>query len=173
MVEIFFKLHTTSIPIGFLTLTESSGSDDRLPLGYSLPDFQQIWRNFLTSLPLFFSQPGRKGVDTKKKIIVQDFWAKKKIWYYHAIGYLINPQLWATLDGWYSWYGFPPTEKFYSLAKFKIRRQFWRFWKSDYFGRFFASISLVTTPFIVKIKHKHNLLTLYIAVKDKYQEIFE
>ena len=47
------------------------------------------------------------------------------------------------------------------------------FEKVDYFGRFFTSISLVTTPFIVKIKHMHNLLTLYIAVKDKYQEIFE
>jgi len=64
-------------------------------------------------------------------------------------------------------------KNFTQLLIFKIMRQFWRFWKSDYFGRFFASISLVTTPFIVKIEHKYNLLILYIAVKDKYQEIFE
>ena len=73
--------------------------------------------------------------------------------------------------GWYSRYCFPPTENFYSTAHFKIIRHFWRFWKSDYFGIFFSSISLVTTPFIVKIEHKYNLLILHIAVKDKYQEI--
>ena len=32
-------------------------------------------------------------------------------------------------------------------------------------------MSLVTTPFIVKIEHKYNLLILHIAVKDKYEEI--
>ena len=47
------KLHTTSIPIRVLTRTKSSCSDDRLPLGYLLPDFQQIWRNFLKSLHFF------------------------------------------------------------------------------------------------------------------------
>ena len=54
-------------PMGVLTRTECSYSNDRLPLGYSLPDFQQIWRNFFTSLPLF-SQPGRKGVDTGETV---------------------------------------------------------------------------------------------------------
>ena len=33
-------------------------------MDYSLPDFQRIWSNFLAGLPLFFSLPGRKGVDT-------------------------------------------------------------------------------------------------------------
>ena len=33
-------------PIGVLTRTKSSHSDLRIPLGYLLPDFQQIWSNF-------------------------------------------------------------------------------------------------------------------------------
>ena len=36
-----------SKPIGVLTRTKSSCSDERLPIGYSLPDFQLIWSNFL------------------------------------------------------------------------------------------------------------------------------
>ena len=48
-------------PIGVLTRTGCSYSDDRLPLGYLLPDFQQLWRTFYKSLPLFFfhHQEGR------------------------------------------------------------------------------------------------------------------
>ena len=51
-----------------LTHTQSSCSDDRLPIGYLLPDFQPIWRNFFDSL----SQPGRKGVDTLGGLPPQD-----------------------------------------------------------------------------------------------------
>ena len=41
-------------PIGVLTRTKSSCSDDRLPLGYLLPDFQPHRSNFFVRLPLFF-----------------------------------------------------------------------------------------------------------------------
>ena len=58
-----------SKPIRVLTRTKSSCSDERLTNAKALPDFQQIWRNFFTSLPLFFfSQPGRKGVDTGETV---------------------------------------------------------------------------------------------------------
>ena len=39
-----------SKPIRVLTRTKSSCSDERQPISYSLPDFQQIWRTFFTSL---------------------------------------------------------------------------------------------------------------------------
>ena len=55
-------------PIGVLTRTKSSCSDDRLPLGYLLPDFQPHRSNFFVRLPLFFSPPGRKGVDTGETV---------------------------------------------------------------------------------------------------------
>ena len=142
-----------------------------------MPNFHLISRIFLSSLHFFFTTR-LKGVDTRKinlpsnrssLIIVLKSWPQEH-WFNN------NNQAAKDLSlvyAWYFRYCFPPTEKFYSIANFKIMRQFWRFWKSDYFGRFFASISLVTTPFIVKIEHKYNLLILYIAVNDKYQEIFE
>ena len=44
--------------------------DDRLPIGYSLPDFQQIWSNFkieIFQLQMNFeSQYTHKSVDTQK-----------------------------------------------------------------------------------------------------------
>ena len=73
-------------PIRVLTVTKSSCSDERQPIGFLFPDFQQLGKTFLTSLPLFFftvnftgvdpyggaslplecRRPGRKGVDTGK-----------------------------------------------------------------------------------------------------------
>ena len=59
-----------SKPIRVLTRTKSSCSDERLPIGYLLPDFQPIWSNFLnhfTSVHFTSVQlpwPGTKGVDT-------------------------------------------------------------------------------------------------------------
>ena len=45
-----FSSSNRSKPICVLTRTQSSCSDDRLPIGYLLPDFQPIWRNFFDSL---------------------------------------------------------------------------------------------------------------------------
>ena len=64
LVEIFFKLQTTSIPIGALTRAKSSCSDGLLPIGYLLRDFQPNRRNFIIhSLPPA-PRPERNGVDT-------------------------------------------------------------------------------------------------------------
>ena len=58
----YFSTSNRSKPIGVLTRTKSFCRDDRLPISYSLPDFQLIWSNFLAGLPLFFfSLPGRRG----------------------------------------------------------------------------------------------------------------
>ena len=52
-------------PIRVLTRTKSSCSDDRLPLGYLLPDWQPHRSNFVIHLPPL---PGRKGVDTGQTV---------------------------------------------------------------------------------------------------------
>ena len=56
-----------SKPIRVLTRTKSSCSDERLTNAKALPDFQQIWRNFFTSLPLFFHNQAWRGSTRKKK----------------------------------------------------------------------------------------------------------
>ena len=43
--EIFKLQNALSKPIPVLTLKKSPGTEDRLPIGYSLPDFQLIWNN--------------------------------------------------------------------------------------------------------------------------------
>ena len=48
-----FPTSNRSKPTTVLTCKKSPHTDDRLPMGYSLPDFQQIWRNFLNSLHFF------------------------------------------------------------------------------------------------------------------------
>ena len=53
-------------PIRVLTRTKPSCSDDRLPLGYLLPDFQPHRSNFL-ALPPPPALTRMKGVDTEKK----------------------------------------------------------------------------------------------------------
>ena len=58
-----FSTSNRSKPIGVLTRTKCSCSDDRLPISFLLSDFQPNRRNFLYSLPLF-SRPCWKGVDT-------------------------------------------------------------------------------------------------------------
>ena len=45
-----FSTSNRSKTIRVLTRTQSSCSDDRLPIGYLLPDFQPISRNFFASL---------------------------------------------------------------------------------------------------------------------------
>ena len=53
-------------PIGVLTRTKSSCSDERLPISYSLPDFKLIWSKFLmnfTSLHFTSSIINLTGVD--------------------------------------------------------------------------------------------------------------
>ena len=54
-----FSTSNRSKPIRVLTRTQSSCSDDRLPIGYLLPDFQPIWRNFFDSL--FFFTTRKEG----------------------------------------------------------------------------------------------------------------
>ena len=56
-----FSTSNRSKPIRVLTRTKCSCSDDRLPISYSLPDFQQIWSNFLNHSRHFtqFNQEGR------------------------------------------------------------------------------------------------------------------
>ena len=61
-------------PIRVLTRTKSSCSDDRLPLGYLLPDFQPHRSNFLVRLPLFFTtrkEGGRHGGNRAHRTFVQ------------------------------------------------------------------------------------------------------
>ena len=43
------KTSNRSKPIGVLTPTKSSCSDDRLPIGYSMPDFRPNWSNFFVT----------------------------------------------------------------------------------------------------------------------------
>ena len=62
-IEIF-QLQTALNPYEFWRASFYPTSDDHLPIGNSLPDFQPNRSNFLAGLPLFFSLPGRKGVDT-------------------------------------------------------------------------------------------------------------
>ena len=70
LVIIYQKKNLTSNrskPIGVLTRTKSPCSDERLPIGSLLSDFQQILSKFLnrvTSLRFTSVWPGRKGVDT-------------------------------------------------------------------------------------------------------------
>ena len=47
-----FWTSNRSKPIRVLTSTKPPRSDDHLPMGYSLPDFQLIWSNFLMALSL-------------------------------------------------------------------------------------------------------------------------
>ena len=57
-----------SKPIRVLTRTKSSCSDERLTNAKALPDFQQIWRNFFTSLPLFFHNQEERGSTRGKTV---------------------------------------------------------------------------------------------------------
>ena len=65
-----FLTSNCSTPIRVWTCTKYSWSDDRLPLGYLLPDFQQIWSNFKIEIfqlqMTFESQYTHKSVDTQK-----------------------------------------------------------------------------------------------------------
>ena len=66
LVDFFKKKNLTSNgskPIGVLTRTKSSCSDERLPIGYSLHDFQQNRSNFFSAPPTALTTR-RKGVDT-------------------------------------------------------------------------------------------------------------
>ena len=60
-------------PIGVLTHTKSSYSDDRLPIGYLLPDFQPHRSNFLNRFTsvhftsLQFNQAGRGSTEKKNR----------------------------------------------------------------------------------------------------------
>ena len=50
-----------SKPIRVLMRTKSSCSDERLPKGYSLPDFQHNWSNFLSITSPFFTTRKKGG----------------------------------------------------------------------------------------------------------------
>ena len=54
-----FSTSNSSKPIWVLTRTKCSCSDDRLPMGYLLPDFQPIWSNFLNHFSLTRQKGGR------------------------------------------------------------------------------------------------------------------
>ena len=63
-----------SKPIGLLTIIKASCSDERLPIGCLLPNFQQNWSNFFRHFfsHFFFSRSNRSkpiGVLTPKKRI--------------------------------------------------------------------------------------------------------
>ena len=89
--------------MGVLTCTKSSCSDDRLPIGYLLPDFQLIWRNFLNRFTsvhftsLQFNQAGR-GSTEKKNRAHRTFGPVRIICNDQATCYLITSQLRSTLD---------------------------------------------------------------------------
>ena len=55
-----FATSNCSKPIWVLTRTKCSCSDDNLPIGYSLPNFQQIWSNF-------FADPAAAAALTRLK----------------------------------------------------------------------------------------------------------
>ena len=62
-----------SKPIRVLTRTKSSCSDDRLPIGYLLRNFQQIWSNFFAPPPPwqdFLSTPASSSLDTADAVIL-------------------------------------------------------------------------------------------------------
>ena len=65
-----FLTSNCSTSIRVWTCTKCSWSDDRLPLGYLLPDFQQIWSNFKIEIfqlqMTFESQYTHTSVDTQK-----------------------------------------------------------------------------------------------------------
>ena len=86
-----------SKPIRVLTRWTTSCSDDRVPLGYPLPDFQPIWRNFMIHFFFFHSQPeGRGSTRGKKFRSHKTFEPIKCIWYAQGTGYLIYSQFGAT-----------------------------------------------------------------------------
>ena len=65
---------------------------------------------------------------------------------------------------------FPPTEDFYSLEILKISSHLRSFRESDYFGGSFASISLNTNMFFMKIYKNLRLLRIHNSVKLEYCE---
>ena len=65
---------------------------------------------------------------------------------------------------------FAPTEDFYSLEILKISSHLRSFRKSDNFGGSFASISLNTNMFFMKIHHNQWLLRTHNSVKSEYCE---
>ena len=65
---------------------------------------------------------------------------------------------------------FPPTEDFYSLEILEISSHLRSFRKSDKFGGSFASISLNTNMFFMKIYHNQWLLLIHSSVKLEYYE---
>ena len=90
-----------SKPIGVLTRTNLSDSDLRLPLGYSLYDFQPHRSNFLsptTAATAAAAITRRKGVDTLKNRAHRTFGPGRKIYNDQALCYLINGQFRLTFD---------------------------------------------------------------------------
>ena len=65
---------------------------------------------------------------------------------------------------------FAPIEDFYSLETLKISSHLRSFRKSDNFGGSFASISLNTYMFFMKIYHNQRLLLIHNSVKFEYCE---
>ena len=65
---------------------------------------------------------------------------------------------------------FAPIEDFYSLETLKISSHLRSFRKSDNFGRSFASTSLNTNMFFMKIYHNQKLLLFPHSVKLEYCE---
>ena len=59
---------------------------------------------------------------------------------------------------------FPPTEDFHSLQISKTISDLRSFWKSENFGGCFASISLNTNMFLMKIYHGQNHMVFHISV---------
>ena len=77
------KLETSNRSNTMRVLTRTKCScDDRLSMGYLLPDFQLIWSNFRIPSVL----PGRKGVDTKgENYAHKTFDATEVSWYVQGI----------------------------------------------------------------------------------------
>ena len=65
---------------------------------------------------------------------------------------------------------FPPTEDFYSLEILKISSHLRSFRESDIFGGSFASISLNTNMFFMKIYNNRRRLRIDNSVKLEYCE---
>ena len=65
----------------------------------------------------------------------------------------------------------PPTEDFYSLENFKTYSHLKSFRKSENFVGSFASISLKTNMFFMKIQYNQKHLLLHNSVKIEYCKI--
>ena len=103
-----FSTLNRSKPIRVLTRTESSCSDDCPPIGYLLPDFQPIWRNFLIHSPpppLTRYEGGRHEVE--KNYAHKTIDAREVNWYDFGICSVISSKGEANF-----WYTLRKTKKY-------------------------------------------------------------